>query len=382
MKKKYLFIGIGIVLVSLVFWFAINWYDFRFFLFGNLNPQTVYLPGVQPIECQVKNLKHFIQGGRPGWSKEGNLIAFDRKVGKQFEVFVIQNDGKNERCLTCNKSGGPAGHRGNPEFSSDGRFIVFTGENQYGKHGFANEPGQGFNNDIWLMTADGGKFYQLTHYPNDWGALHPHFSHDGKKIIWSEEYEKFNFFVRGKEFGFWRIKIAEFNFSQEKPQLKNEISLEPLGRVWYETHGFSLDNKKILFTAHQEGETAFYGDIYTYDLESDELQNLTQSSDLHDEHAQYSSLSRKISFISGPFIGFLKFYTTELHLMNIDGENKVKLTHFNDPGYPEFPRGKFVVGDNTWSPNGDQIIFIVWGGKETREQNLYLLTFEGPCGKL
>ena len=47
-------------------------------------------------------------------------------------------------------------------------------------------PGIGVNNDLWITNADGSKFWQLTRVQNRYGTLHPQFSPDGKKMLWSE----------------------------------------------------------------------------------------------------------------------------------------------------------------------------------------------------
>ncbi len=101
----------------------------------------------------------------------------------------------NERCLTCNKRGCPQKHNGNPAWHPSGEYIVFTAEKRGNpeKYREAAIPGTGFNCDLWIMTSDGKKFYQLTNYPVRLpyqAVIHPHFSHDGKKLLWSQRIKK------------------------------------------------------------------------------------------------------------------------------------------------------------------------------------------------
>src|ERR1039458_6213487 len=57
----------------------------------------------------------------PLWSQRGDLIAFIRKIGDDFEVFTIRPDGKDVNQLTHTK--GNAAHL---EWSPDGERIAFT----------------------------------------------------------------------------------------------------------------------------------------------------------------------------------------------------------------------------------------------------------------
>lgn len=98
-------------------------------------------------------------------------------------------DGINEICLTCDKSKLPNKHIGQPSWYPSGKYIVFQAENKkhFGGSPLAH-PGVGFHNDVWLMTSDGSRFWQLTNLktkmslldPTPTSAiLDPHFSPDG-----------------------------------------------------------------------------------------------------------------------------------------------------------------------------------------------------------
>ena len=98
----------------------------------------------------------------PVWSPRGNLIAFVRKIGDDFEVFTIRPDGKEVSQLTHTK--GNDAHLG---WSPDGERLVFTSS----RMGFKDEA---LNTDaapqpygeIFVMRYDGTQVEQLT--DNQW----------------------------------------------------------------------------------------------------------------------------------------------------------------------------------------------------------------------
>jgi TolB protein len=98
----------------------------------------------------------------PQWSPRGDLIAFVRKVGDDFEIFTIRPDGKDVSQLTHTK--GNDAHLG---WSPDGERIVFTSS----RMGFKDEALNGEfapqpYGEIFVMRYDGTQVEQLT--DNQW----------------------------------------------------------------------------------------------------------------------------------------------------------------------------------------------------------------------
>jgi TolB protein len=98
----------------------------------------------------------------PHWSPRGDLIAFVRKIGVDFEIFTIRPDGEDAMQLT--HTNGNDAHLG---WSADGERIVFTSS----RMGFKDEV---LNTDaaaqpygeIFVMRYDGTHVEQLT--DNQW----------------------------------------------------------------------------------------------------------------------------------------------------------------------------------------------------------------------
>lgn len=345
---------------------------------------------------QVKNIQTVKEFGKSvDWSVRYNLIlSASRSQGGYYDIFVMRPDGSNLQYLTRNTADCPQKHNGNPVWHPEENSIVFTAE----KEGTPLEmdnwaiPGKGINCNLWAMDTCGETFFPLTSYPDSFppvGVIHPQFSHSGRKLLWAER----RFY--GDSFGGgWILKLADFNFDSGCPYLSNiEILLPGEQSCFYESHGFSADDRRILFSGNLlSGQVSIGLDIYELDLESGELIRLTESFTDWDEHAHYSPDNKKIAWMSstdfdiiwGDILGdgWQKYLITELWLMNSNGSGKQRITHFNTPGYPEYLQGRrVIVSDSSWSPDGKKLVAcLAYSSLTNREQitgsRLVIIEFE------
>lgn len=294
-------------------------------------------------------------GGRVDWSGTNNLIAFDALGDDGFyDLYVMQPDGLSEACLTCDKAGLiPQKHIGNPAWHPSGDYLVFQAEKEVhpGSSGSAT-PGFGLYNDLWLVNRGGDQFVKLIETGDGSGVLHPHFSHDGRLLAWSELIEEPNLLEKGQEFGYWRLKVAEFSIGQAGPALTNIQEIAPDGPAFYENHGFSPDGTKLIFSSNfgRAGSVFQNNDIYALELATMSVTALTQEN--YNEHAHYSPDGRTIVWMSNAGTGRRG---TDYWLMKSDGSDKERLTYFNQPGCPEYAGENVTVADSSWSPSGDQL---------------------------
>ncbi|KAA0002507.1 MAG: hypothetical protein FE048_03585, partial [Thermoplasmata archaeon] len=147
-------------------------------------------------------------------------------------------------------------------------------------------PGVGFYNDLWVITVDGKKAWQPTNLSVNelTSVLHPQFSYDGSKLLWAETLYRSEM----------AIKIADFIVDKGEIYLKSVTTYQPGSiHIFYETHGFSPDDKKIVFTASIDAEYWTGMDIYTLKLETLKLERLTNTPEEWDEHAHYSPDGKK-----------------------------------------------------------------------------------------
>jgi Tol biopolymer transport system component len=300
-------------------------------------------------------------GGRVSWLPGKDVIAFDKTEKDGYtDVYVMSFEGSDSMCLTCDWL---PNHNGNPEWHPSGEYIVFQAQdpnlqglpsNAIGK--FAASPGVGINNNIWVMTEDGSKKWQLTHVKDRHGALHPQFSPDGKKLLWSEVISP-----QMDEIGHWEIKLADFVIEKGVPSICNVLSFRPLDLQLYEVHGFSPDGKKILFSGVKQGGYYYDMEIYLMDIGSMEVTQLTNN-DEWDEHAHFTPDGNYIIWVSSEDIPQKKVESwndllgsppkLEYWIMDKDGLNKRRLSGFNVPGSSEYRNvpggiglGDFCVGE-------------------------------------
>lgn len=310
--------------------------------------------------------KSTMNGGRVDWSKTKNIIAVDRmNAQRYYEIWTMNPDGSDQQCLTCNKAGAPPFSKGNPAWHPNGRYIVFQAQNDY--RGplpklvdyYAN-PGAGLNNDLWVMDSSGDHYWKIWTVPGiNGGVLHPHFSNRGDKLLWAERFPLGN-----KNYGGWELRVADFSVENGVPTLRNVQAYRPGTRPdFYESHGFTLDDNKIIFSGNPDGQSTDGIDIYTMDLATQQLVNLTNSPDMWDEHAQLSPDGQSIVWMSGHAVssgsGKSTNTITDYWLMDPDGGNKRQLTHFNDPGSPEYIPSGATAGDSSWSPDSKSVMGYV-----------------------
>ena len=309
-------------------------------------------------------------GGRVSWSHALDLIAFDKTGADGYtDIYVVQPDGSGLECLTCNKEV-PQLHNGNPSWHPSGEYIVFQAQDPDLKgfpqggalQTYVASPGVGINNNIWVMNTDGTTFWQLTSVDDHYGTLHPHFSPDGTMLIWSEIISP-----HMDRIGRWAIKMAEFSIENGTPSISVIKTLQPLTLQLYEVHGFSPDKKKILFSGVAEGKYYYDMEIYTMDVTTGEIVQLTDN-DEWDEHAHFTVDGQHIIWVSSEGIPQPRGESLEdtvknppkleYWVMNVDGSGKRRLSGFNDPGAPEYVDipGGCGLGDFDVGPDGNTIV--------------------------
>ena len=302
------------------------------------------------------SIKYVRPGSRLDWCASTNEVAFDRLgADGKYDVYAGLAQA-NERCLTC---ADPrfAGHTGNPTWHPTGQYVVFQSHNvtlpflpteRETISWMMTSPGWGTNNDLWLQLRDGSAAWPLRQVAAGEATLHPQFSRAGTRLIWSEKIG-----LDGAN-ELWTIKLADLVWSGGQPQLANIVDIAPFGtRMLYEASGFTSGDARIVFAAGDPSHGEL--DIYTYELATGEVRNLTNSPGEWDEHARMSpdgtrivwASSRDITITRDYFVPFLDYWT-----MDPDGSNRRRLTYFNDPAAPEYYDGGAVATDFAYSPDG------------------------------
>jgi Tol biopolymer transport system component len=114
--------------------------------------KIAFTPGnaIYVINADGSNMKRLIiDATNPAWSPDGEKIAFCSDRDGNWEIYVMDADGRNETNLTSN----PA-HDMDPTWSPDGEKIAFTSDRDG-------------NDEIYVMNADGTHQMNLTSNPCD-----------------------------------------------------------------------------------------------------------------------------------------------------------------------------------------------------------------------
>jgi len=102
---------------------------------------------------------------QPNWSPAGDLIVYQKVLGRQWDIWVMKTNGKERRKVTK----GP-GNKTDASFSPDGKWIVYSSERDDIK--FAN---------LFIIPLEGGHSLRTSKYGGYDGA--PSWSPDGARII-------------------------------------------------------------------------------------------------------------------------------------------------------------------------------------------------------
>ena len=154
-------------------------------------------PDVWIMRADGSRARRLTRGGGeyPAWSPDGRRIVFMSSRSGDYEIYVINVDGRQLQRLTRRP-----GEDGWPAWSHDGKHIAFTAA--------ATHP-LGF--DIYTMGADGSDQVNVTQNKDDASSDYPDWSPDGTKIIFSQYHEKSGkggVFLMNAD-GSWRRQLFE-----------------------------------------------------------------------------------------------------------------------------------------------------------------------------
>jgi Tol biopolymer transport system component len=325
---------------------------------------------------EVADIKLFKPGGdEVNWCRETNRIGYaSRGPDNYYGIHTCSPRGDDDVWLTRDNPNVPPGHKGTPRWHPSGRYILFVAEKpRHPGMSFAATPGLGSYSDLWLMTADGKKAWQLTNIPEtqDDGIIIPFFSYDGKHIAWAQRIERPKLFNPKQICGFWDIKVADFLDDGDNPRLVNITTFRPGGiPAFNEAYGFAPDGRSMIFCSDFNQKSFWSSQIFTCDARTG--QNIRQlTDDAYNEHATYSPDGKHIVWMTskGEWKG------TDWWMMNADGSGKRQLTFFNKAGHPEYAGGnRMTCGLALFSPDGRQLVGGVQTSLILQKGDSYMIT--------
>ena len=267
-------------------------------------------------------------------------IVFHSKRDGNFEIYVMDADGGNQRRLTSNSDKDLF-----PSWSPDGKRIVFHSD----RDGHPDRIPGWFTSEIYVMDADGGNQQNLTNHPSD--DRSPSWSPDGKRIVFQSDRD-----AGGNPHNI-EIYVMDADGSNQI-NLTNNLTMD-------EDPSWSPDGKRIVFSAQREGHVVHNLDItdeiYVMDADGGNEQRLTENRN-NDWDPVWSPDGQRIAFMAdrkGDFVSF------DIYVMDADGGNPQKLT--NNRGWDSSP---------SWSPDSRRIAFT-----SEREGNYDIYVMDADGGK-
>ncbi|HSB61964.1 MAG TPA: hypothetical protein VLI67_09605 [Vicinamibacteria bacterium] len=358
---------------------------------GGLRPSSTTTAPRRAAARAPAEPRPFIENaGRVDWyrGQAHELIAYDSiadEKSKDLEVYTAAADASGRRCVTCEAGAISKGFVGQPAWHPDGEHIVIQAENGNSEHRFYSHVSFGIDNDLWLIRRDGSEAQRIWTSKDKHGALHPHFSEDGRKLIFAERVptgEKIHRLLLRRlapggenQWTGWRIHVADVDLSRKSEGiLSNHRTMEPNGPGFYETHGFAPDGG-ITYSFTPGGE-AYVADSYRADLDGSHVRNLTDGDapGTWNEHAQYSPDGSRLAFISSRMDRSLRFpksrpkdLRTEL-FVRLRGGPARQVTDMNGR-----LNGKVVVSDFDWDRRGRRIVYQVACLDGSRDPALWMI---------
>ena len=319
----------------------------------------------------VQSLKKSnIQGMRVP-SPDGSTFLINKEDENGVAQIYIGKSGNS--ALTCitgtQQPGGPKPERFKmqPGWHPSGKWIFLAVErDEFGAPWWASRDQIegwlqcGIWTNMWVVSLDGRQWHRLTDFKSGVpgtadGYTGPAITSDGKKAVWSQIIDG-NIFAYWP-FGRWELIQADFIETDGIPGFTNLKNITPAGMHWNESGHFSPDNVSLLITGSVEADAQGM-DQYILNTNTGALTNLTNSPTVWDEHGIFSPDGEKIIFMSAhpyradPSSSTVWAIKTEFMLMNKDGSGLTQLTHFLEPGYPEYSKSNGIAAGVVWNPDG------------------------------
>lgn len=345
----------------------------------------------------VKSIRIILQeGARPHFSPKGDSFVFDRKNSDgYYDLYLADLEGKIINSLTENNLNINQKNNGNGVYHPSGDYIVFISEEN--RHlqdhlKYLADPGVGLYCNFWAIDVASKKAWRLTDIPVKKrlrdkfpviAVVNPHFTPDGKTLIWTERYAKGGH----HNWGAWRIKAATFNLVNGRPQLSSETILFTPAKGNYVTFMDFPGVKKLLFAGNLDGQHEYGMDQYVYDIPTKQLTNLTNTPEIWEEDSTVTHDGQIIYMTNQDSKYKYDFNNAnwpsqpierDYYIMKSDGSEKERLTYFNDPAAPEYIGKRTLVAASDISPDGKTLAASIGVdfGNEKRDVMLKIAVIE------
>jgi len=233
-----------------------------------------------------------IEARLPNWSPDGTRLVFQSNQAGNWDIYTVNVDGSGLTRMTDHPRGDSSG-----AFSPDGTRILFASD-------------RGGINELFLMPAAGGDAVQVTR--NKGTGFRSVWAPDGTHILFRASEPPTE--VDGTPGEFYRVRPDGADAGKVAGGPRREFN-----------QVYSPDGTKIAFDAHEDGvswESGREWDVWMMNADGSGRRNLTAGNKVNDWGPSWSPDGKTIVFLSG----LENVY--DLHLMNADGTNVRRLTHW------------------------------------------------------
>jgi len=242
------------------------------------------------------------EDGRPAWSPDCRQIAFGSDRSGHFDIYVMNADGSNVRRLTNKGDNGyPAWSPAPPGGGTGGLKITFS---RY-------DPGS----DLYVMNADGSNQQRLTQTGvggADMDLFDPDWSPDGTQMVFVVDS---NPAPSDEESAIYVLNVRDITQSEGKGSARLRL-LPRAGSHLNDNPTWSPKGSQIAFSAVVDGHRG----IYVVDADGTNLQKLTQTKDYDEFAPAWSPDGTQIVYQANPDGNW------DIYIMNADGTGRRRLT--------------------------------------------------------
>jgi Tol biopolymer transport system component len=272
------------------------------------------------------------------WNAATRTLAYGKpRSDGHYATFVSDADGGQERRVAY-AAWRDDRHQFPAAWHPSGRYLVMTVEKpEHAGAAVEATPGYGGYSDYWLVTPEGRSAVKLVDLPNDrdHAITHAAFSPDGTKFAWTERITAPRVTSLNLLAGSYLFNVASF-VETGTPHLADTRSIIPNGlEQGGEVESIAADDKTIAFYSTFRSKNLFASRIYTMDIESGSIQELTTQS--WSQAPTFTPDGNHIVYTSGDQADVFPFSLqgADWWIMRRDGSHKQRLTYMNRRGNPQ-----------------------------------------------
>jgi len=277
--------------------------------------------------------------GRIGakWNAATRTIAYGRpQKDGHYHAFIADGDGANERRVAF-AAWREDRHQFPAAWHPAGDLLAMAVEqSEHERSSVDAIPGYGAYTDYWIVSRDGSRAWKIYALGEgyDHAITHAAFSPDGSKFAWTERVKAPRFWDFNLFAGAYVFKVADF-VPRPEPHLENVQTIRP-GNVDQggEIESIAADNRTIAFYSTFVSKNLFASRIYTMDIESGAIHELTTES--FAQAPTFTPDGRSIVYMTGAGADVFAWQLqgADWWIMNVDGSDKRRLTFMNVRDHP------------------------------------------------